>query len=72
MLITQDTKQKTSNLELGGGLESGDGRDDAIRIEEEEEERPVKTKVNLAPRFYMGYDGVEAQFLILLPQLNTD
>ena len=27
MLVTQDTKMKTPNLELGGGLESGDGGD---------------------------------------------
>ena len=34
MLLTQDTKKKTCNLRLGGGLESGDGRDDVIGIEE--------------------------------------
>ena len=25
MVITQDTKEKTRNLDLGGGLKSGDG-----------------------------------------------
>ena len=42
MLITQDTKNKTRNLELGGGLESGDGGDYVMRIEELEEQ--VSTK----------------------------
>ena len=37
MLITHDTKKKTRNLELGGGLKSGDGGDDVIGIEELEE-----------------------------------
>ena len=37
MLIKQDTKNKTRNLELGGGLESGDGGDYVIGIEELEE-----------------------------------
>ena len=37
MLITQDTKNRTRNLELGGGLESGDGGDYVIGIEELEE-----------------------------------
>ena len=37
MLITQDTQNKTRNLELGGGLENGDGGDYAIGIEELEE-----------------------------------
>ena len=34
MLITQDTKNRTRNLELGGGLESGDGGDCVIEIED--------------------------------------
>ena len=38
MLITQDTKNGTRNLELGGGLESGDGGDCVIWIEELEEQ----------------------------------
>ena len=42
MLITQDTKNKTRNLELGGGLESGDGGDDVIGIEEVEGQVPAK------------------------------
>ena len=42
MLITQVTKKKTRNLELGGGLESGDGGDDVIGIEELEEQVPAK------------------------------
>ena len=37
MLVTQDTKTKTRNIELRGGLESGDGEDDVIGIEELEE-----------------------------------
>ena len=40
--ITQDTKKKTRNLELGGGLESGDGGGDAIGINEQEEQVPAK------------------------------
>ena len=40
--VTQDTKQKTRNLELGGGLESGDGEDDVIGIEEQDEQVPAK------------------------------
>ena len=42
MLITQDTNKKTRNLELGGGLEAGVGRDDVIAIEELEEHVPAK------------------------------
>ena len=42
MLITQDTKNRTHNLELGGGLESGDGGDSAIGIEELEEQASAK------------------------------
>ena len=42
MLITQDTKIRTRNLELGGGLESGDGGDDVIGIEELEEQVSAK------------------------------
>ena len=42
MLITQNTKSKTRNLELGGGLESGDGGDDVIGIEELEEQVSAK------------------------------
>ena len=38
MLITQDTKNKTRNLGLSGGLESGDGGDYVIEIEELEEQ----------------------------------
>ena len=38
MLITQDTKNKSRNLELGGGLESGDGGDYVTGIEEQEEQ----------------------------------
>ena len=37
MLITQDTKNRTRNLEVGGGLESGDGGDCVIGTEELEE-----------------------------------
>ena len=33
MLITQDTKNKTRIPELGGGLESCDGRDFVMGIE---------------------------------------
>ena len=42
MLITQDTKNKTRNLEQGGGLESGDGGDYVIGIEELEEQVSAK------------------------------
>ena len=42
MLITQDIKKKTRNLELGGGLERGDGGDDMIGIVELEEQVPAK------------------------------
>ena len=42
MLITQDTKNRTRNLELGGGLESGDGGDYVIGIEELEEQVSAK------------------------------
>ena len=42
MLITRDTKNKARNLKLGGGLESGDGADYAIGVEEQEEQ--VSTK----------------------------
>ena len=42
MLITQDTNNKTLNLELGGGLESGDGGDCVIGVEEVEEQVPTK------------------------------
>ena len=42
MLITQDTKNKTRTLELGGGLESGDGGDYVIGIEELEEQVSAK------------------------------
>ena len=34
MLITQDTKNRTRNLELGGGLENSDGEAYVIGIEE--------------------------------------
>ena len=37
MLFTLDTKNMTRNLELGGGLESGDGGHYVIGIEELEE-----------------------------------
>ena len=40
MLITQDTRNRTRNLELGGGLESGDGG--VIGIEELEEQVSAK------------------------------
>ena len=33
MLITQDTKNRARNLELGGGLKSGDGGDCVTGIE---------------------------------------
>ena len=42
MLITQDTKKKTRNVELGGGLESGDRGDYVIGYEELEEQVPAK------------------------------
>ena len=41
MLITPGTKSKTRNLELSGGLESGDG-DYEIGIEELEEQVSAK------------------------------
>ena len=41
MLTTYDTKQTTGNFELGGGLESDDGGDYVIWIEELKEEVPV-------------------------------
>ena len=41
MLITQDTKNRTRNLELGGGLENDDGGD-VIGIEELEEQVSAK------------------------------
>ena len=42
MLITQDAKSRTRNLELGGGLESGYGGDCVIGIEELEEKVSAK------------------------------
>ena len=42
MLITQDTKKKTLNLELGGDLERGGGGDDVVGIEELEEKVSAK------------------------------
>ena len=42
MLITQDTKKGTRNHELGGGLESDDGGDCVIRIEELKEQASAK------------------------------
>ena len=42
MLITQDTKNRTHNLELGGGLESGDGGECVIGIEELEKQVSAK------------------------------
>ena len=45
MIITQDTTNSTRNLELGGGLESGDGGDDVIGIEELEEQVPARQGV---------------------------
>ena len=42
MLISLDTKKKTPNLELGGGLESGDGGGYVIRVEELKEQVPAK------------------------------
>ena len=41
-LITQDTKNGTCNLELGGGLESGDGGGYVMGIEELEEQVSAK------------------------------
>ena len=41
MLITQDTNKKTRNLELGADLESGDGGDYVIGIEELEAQVPA-------------------------------
>ena len=38
MHMTHDTKNRTRNLELSGGLESGDGGDYVIGIEELEEQ----------------------------------
>ena len=42
MLITQDTKNRTRNLELGGGLESGGNGDYVVGIEELEEQVSAK------------------------------
>ena len=42
MLITKDTKNRTPNLELGGGLESVDGGDCEIGIEELEKQASAK------------------------------
>ena len=42
MFITQDTKNRTRNLELGGGLVRGDGGDCMIGIEELEEQVSAK------------------------------
>ena len=42
MLITQDTKNRTRNIELGGGLENDDGGDGVIGIEEMEEQVSAK------------------------------
>ena len=42
MLFTQDTKNKTRNLKLGAGLESGDGGDCVLGIEELEEQVSAK------------------------------
>ena len=42
MLITEDTKIRTRNPGLGGGLESGDGGDYVIGIDEVEEQVPAK------------------------------
>ena len=43
MLSTQNTKKKTRNLELGGGLESGDGGNYVLGIDELEEQVPAKS-----------------------------
>ena len=42
IFITQDAEPKTRNLELGGGLESGDGGGYVIGIEELEEQVSAK------------------------------
>ena len=42
MLITQDTKNRTRNVELVGGWESGDGGDYVIGIEELNDKVSVK------------------------------
>ena len=42
MRMTQDTKNGTRNLELGGGLENDDGGDYVIGIEELEEQVSAK------------------------------
>ena len=42
MRMTQDTKNGTRNLELGGGLENDDGGDYEIGIEELEEQVSAK------------------------------
>ena len=42
IFITQDAEPKTRNLELGGGLESGDGGGCVIGIEELEEQVSAK------------------------------
>ena len=36
-MLIKDTKNRTLNLELGGGLESGDGGDNVMRNEDLEE-----------------------------------
>ena len=38
MLITQDTRNRTRSLQLGSGLESGDGGDYVIGIDELDEQ----------------------------------
>ena len=42
MVLTQNTKNMTRTLELGGGLEGGDDRDYVIGIEELEEQVSAK------------------------------
>ena len=42
MLVTQDTKNRTRNLELGGGLENDGGGDYVIGIEELDEQVSAK------------------------------
>ena len=42
MLITQDTKNRTRNIELGGGLENDDGGDYVMGIDELEEQVSAK------------------------------
>ena len=42
MRMTQDTKNGTRNLDLGGGLENDDGGDYVIGIEELEEQVSAK------------------------------